>query len=59
MPQLHLAPPADTADLLRKLAAKEGIFVNAYVVPFLNDIADGKLVRGCYYQGATPPQQPG
>ena len=49
MPQLHLAPPTDTCDLLRKLAAKEGISVNAYLVPFLNDIAHGRLLRVPHY----------
>jgi predicted HicB family RNase H-like nuclease len=39
MPQLHFAAPQETADTLRRLAAKEGISVNAYVMLFLNDIA--------------------
>jgi hypothetical protein len=51
MPQLHLAPPDETCEQLRRLAAKEGISVNAYVVPFLNDIAQGRLLRVPHYPG--------
>ena len=40
------------------MAAKKGISLNALITPFLNDIAAGKLVRGCYYQGALPAPGP-
>ncbi|GAA4362798.1 hypothetical protein GCM10023185_31080 [Hymenobacter saemangeumensis] len=49
MPQLHLAPTQSTVDTIRRLAQKEGISVNAYLVPFLNDIAEGRLVRVPHY----------
>lgn len=54
MPQLHLAPPQDTLDAIRKLAAQEGISVNAYITPFLNHIARGELTRSAHY---LPPSQ--
>jgi hypothetical protein len=54
MAQLHLAPPDATTEALRKLAAKEGISLNAYLTPYLNDIAQGRLTRGP--QWVTPQQ---
>lgn len=49
MSQIHLAPPKETADAIRRMAAKEGVSVNAYITPFLNDIANGRLVRVPHY----------
>ena len=54
MPQLHLAPPQETVEAIRKMAAKEGISVNAMLVPYLNEIARGELVRASYWPGGEP-----
>lgn len=43
---------------LKEMAAKEGISLNALVVPYLNDIASGKLVRGYSYQEPSQASQP-
>jgi hypothetical protein len=54
---MELNPKPLIAKKLKEMAAKEGVSLNALLVPYLNDIAAGRLVRGCYYQ--EPPQQPG
>jgi predicted HicB family RNase H-like nuclease len=42
-------PKPNVVKTLKKLAAAEGISLNAYVTPFLNDIAAGRLVRVPHY----------
>jgi hypothetical protein len=53
---MEINPRPLVAKKLKEMAAKEGISLNALIVPYLNDIASGKLVRGYSYQ---EPQQPG
>jgi hypothetical protein len=45
--ELNLNP--EVRKKLKDLAKKEGISVNAMLVPFLNDIAAGRLVRSPHY----------
>jgi predicted HicB family RNase H-like nuclease len=47
---MELNPKPLIAKKLKEMAAKEGVSLNALLVPYLNDIAAGRLVRGCYYQ---------
>ena len=54
---MEVTPKLLVVKKLKETAAKEGISLNALITPFLNDIAAGRLVRGCYYQ--EPRQQPG
>ncbi len=54
---MEINPRPFVAKKLKEMAAKEGISVNALLVPFLNDIASGKLVRVANYQG-PPPSTP-
>ena len=53
---MEISPKPVVVKKLKELAAKEGLTLNAYLTPFLNDIAAGKLVRGCYYQEPQPPR---
>lgn len=49
---MELNPPPKTVKELKRQAAAEGVTLNAYITPFLNDIAAGRLVRVPHY----PPQ---
>jgi hypothetical protein len=51
---MDIRPMPHVAKKLKELAQKEGISYNAFIVPFLNDIAAGRLVRVPYY---PPPAQ--
>lgn len=42
-------PKPNVVKQLKKMAAAEGISLNAMITPFLNDIAAGRLVRGSYW----------
>jgi predicted HicB family RNase H-like nuclease len=42
-------PKPNVVKTLKKMAAAEGISLNALVTPFLNDIAAGRLVRVPHY----------
>lgn len=46
---MHLSPKPVITKKLKDLAQKEGISLNALLVPFLNDIAEGRLVRVPHY----------
>jgi hypothetical protein len=46
---MEINPRPLVAKKLKELAQKEGISVNAMLVPFLNDIAAGRLVRSPHY----------
>jgi hypothetical protein len=46
---MELNPNPEVRKKLKDLAKKEGISVNAMLVPFLNDIAAGRLVRSPHY----------
>jgi predicted HicB family RNase H-like nuclease len=46
---MEVTPKLLVVKKLKEIAAKEGISLNALITPFLNDIAAGRLVRGCYY----------
>jgi hypothetical protein len=46
---MELNPNPEVRKKLKELAQKEGISVNAMLVPFLNDIAAGRLVRSPHY----------
>jgi hypothetical protein len=52
---MELNPNPEVRKKLKELAQKEGISVNAMLVPFLNDIAAGRLVRSPHY--VAPGQQ--
>ena len=49
---MELNPNPEVRKKLKEMAQKEGLSVNAMLVPFLNDIAAGRLVRVPHY----PPQ---
>ena len=51
---MEVNPHPHIAKKLKKLAADEGVTLNAFITPFLNDIAAGRLVRVPHY----PPPQP-
>jgi predicted HicB family RNase H-like nuclease len=53
---MEINPRPLVAKKLKEMAAKEGISLNALIVPYLNDIADGRLVRGYSYQEPLKPQ---
>jgi hypothetical protein len=42
---------------LKKQAAIEGLTLNAYLMPFLNDIAARRLVRVAHYPPMSPQQK--
>ena len=46
---MELNPPEKTVKELKKKAQAEGITLNAFITPFLNDIANGRLVRVPHY----------
>jgi predicted HicB family RNase H-like nuclease len=46
---MQISPKPIVVKKLKEMAAKEGISLNALITPFLNDIASGKLTRGCCY----------
>jgi hypothetical protein len=50
---MEVNPKPQVAKKIKELAAKEGISYNAFLVPFLNDIAAGRLTRVPHY----PAQQ--
>jgi hypothetical protein len=52
---MELNPNPEVRKKLKKLAKDEGISMNAFLVPFLNDIAAGRLVRSPHY--VVPGQQ--
>ncbi len=49
---MEVNPRPQVVEKLKKLADAQGLTLNALVVPFLNDIAEGRLVRVPHY----PPQ---
>ena len=53
---MDIRPMPHVAKKIKELAQKEGISYNAFLVPFLNDIAAGRLVRVPTY--TSPQQQP-
>ncbi len=53
---MEINPKPLVVKKLKEMAAKEGISLNALLVPYLNDIASGKLTRGYQYQ--EPPGRP-
>ena len=54
---MEVNPKPHITKALKKLAQKEGVTLNGFLVPFLNDIASGRLVRSPQY--LPPTQQPG
>jgi len=52
---MELNPNPEVRKKLKEMAQKEGLSVNAMLVPFLNDIAAGRLVRSPHY--VAPQQQ--
>ena len=52
---MEVTPKFLIVEKFKEMAAQEGISIKAMLVPFLNDIADGRLVRVPHY----PPQGPG
>jgi len=46
---MEVSPKPVVVKKLKELAMKEGITLNAFIVPFLNDIAAGRLVRVPHY----------
>ena len=53
---MELNPLPEVQKKLRDQARAEGLTLNAYLVPFLNDVAAGRLVRVPHY---PPPAQVG
>lgn len=54
---MHISPKPQVVKKLKKLAADEGISLNAMLTPFLNDIAAGRLVRVPHYPPVTAQQK--
>jgi hypothetical protein len=50
---MDIRPMPHVAKKLKMMAQKEGISYNAFLVPFLNDIAAGRLTRVCHYPPPT------
>ncbi|RZJ89444.1 MAG: hypothetical protein EOO60_10005 [Hymenobacter sp.] len=46
---MEVNPRPQVVEKLKKQAAEEGLTLTAYLVPFLNDIAAGRLVRVPHY----------
>ena len=46
---MEVNPKPQVVKKLKELAAEQGITLQALVVPFLNDIAAGRLVRVPHY----------
>lgn len=46
---MELNPRPQVAQKLKQQAAEQGLTLNAYLTPFLNDIAAGRLVRVPHY----------
>ena len=53
---MELTPRPEIHRKLKQLAQKEGLTLNALLVPYLNDIAAGRLTRGSQW---VQPEQPG
>jgi hypothetical protein len=51
---MELNPNPEIHKKLKDMAKKEGVSLNALLVPFLNDIALGRIERGSYW--VTPSQ---
>jgi hypothetical protein len=51
---MELTPRPEIHDKLKKLAQEQGLTLNALLVPYLNDIAAGRLTRGSHW--VTPQQ---
>jgi hypothetical protein len=46
---MEVNPKPQVVEKLKKQAEAEGLTLNAYLMPFLNDIAAGRLVRVPHY----------
>ncbi len=53
---MQVNPRPQVVEKLKKQAEAEGLTLNAYITPFLNDIAAGRLVRVPHYP-PVPAQQ--
>ena len=53
---MEVNPRPQVVKKLKEQAQAEGLTLTAYLVPFLNDIAAGRLVRVPQYP-PVPPQQ--
>ncbi|MDO7888196.1 hypothetical protein [Hymenobacter cheonanensis] len=54
---MELTPRPEIHKKLKKLAQEQGLTLNALLVPFLNDIAAGRLVRGPQWVAPQPGQK--
>ena len=54
---MELNPKPQVVKKLKELAAAEGIPLNSFLTPFLNDIAAGRLVRVAHYPPPAPQQK--
>jgi hypothetical protein len=54
---MEVNPKPNVAKKIKELAAKEGISYNAFLVPFLNDIAAGRLTRVPHYPAPGQEQK--
>ncbi|UOQ53047.1 hypothetical protein [Hymenobacter cellulosivorans] len=50
---MELSPKPLVVKKLKELARKEGVSLNAFLIPFLNDVAEGRLVRVPHYPPAA------
>lgn len=53
---MEVNPPKKTVERLKELAQAEGIPLNSFLTPFLNDIAQGRLVRVPHYPAPAKAQ---
>lgn len=54
---MEVNPLPAVAKKLKQQAQAEGLTLNAYLTPFLNDIAAGRLVRVPHYPPAAGQQK--
>jgi hypothetical protein len=54
---MEINPNPEVHKKLKEMAAKEGVSVNQMLVPFLNDIAAGRLVRSPHYVAPVQGQK--
>ena len=53
---MEINPMPHVAKRLKEQAQKEGLTLNAYLVPFLNDIAAERLIRVPHFPPPQPPK---
>jgi hypothetical protein len=55
---MELTPRPEIHRKLKQLAQQQGLTLNALLVPFLNDIAAGRLTRGAQWVAPSETSRP-